>query len=96
MKHTGVRCFECGDVIYSIANHDYHSCTCGGCHVDGGFEYLRFGWNPDIQMPEVVDVEIEDRTKKEWYDLWSKSKINKPIGLIPGKKKKGKAKLRSV
>ena len=36
-----LRCLKCGDIIESKSVHDYVSCSCGACAVDGGNEYLR-------------------------------------------------------
>ena len=36
-----IKCKKCGDVIESTYTHDYKQCSCGGCAVDGGHEYLR-------------------------------------------------------
>lgn len=30
-----------GKVIQSKSVHDFKTCSCGGCSVDGGLEYLR-------------------------------------------------------
>lgn len=35
------RCNLCGDVIESTYRHDFVSCKCGCCSVDGGTYYLR-------------------------------------------------------
>lgn len=36
-----IRCMVCGDVIESKSVHDFRTCSCGSCSVDGGLEYLR-------------------------------------------------------
>ena len=36
-----IRCNLCGDVIESKNRHDFVSCSCGACSVDGGKDYLR-------------------------------------------------------
>ena len=38
---NAIRCKLCGDVIESTNRHDYVSCSCGACAVDGGLNYLR-------------------------------------------------------
>lgn len=38
---NAIRCKKCGDIIESKGTHDYVSCSCGACAVDGGYEYLR-------------------------------------------------------
>ncbi|EEQ59242.1 hypothetical protein CBFG_02952 [Clostridiales bacterium 1_7_47FAA] len=36
-----IQCKTCGEVIESKFRHDFVSCSCGRCSVDGGMEYLR-------------------------------------------------------
>lgn len=39
----GLKCLKCGNVIASYHRHDYRECHCGGCFIDGGDEYFRYG-----------------------------------------------------
>ena len=41
--HNRIKCLKCGDVIESEYRHDYKTCRCGACAVDGGHDYLRRG-----------------------------------------------------
>lgn len=36
-----IKCKHCGDVIESTYRHDFVTCSCGCCSVDGGLDYLR-------------------------------------------------------
>ena len=36
-----IRCLKCGDIIESKSVHDFVTCSCGACSVDGGHDYLR-------------------------------------------------------
>ena len=36
-----IRCKKCGDIIESTHRHDFVTCTCCACAVDGGHDYLR-------------------------------------------------------
>ena len=38
---NAIRCNICGDEIESVSRHDYVTCSCGACAVDGGHDYLR-------------------------------------------------------
>lgn len=38
---NAIRCNICGDKIESVGRHDYVTCSCGACAVDGGHDYLR-------------------------------------------------------
>lgn len=39
--HNRIKCLKCGDIIESEYRHDYKTCSCGACAVDGGHDYLR-------------------------------------------------------
>jgi hypothetical protein len=47
----GLKCLKCGNVIASYHRHDYKECSCGGCFVDGGDDYFRYGGS-DFQVVE--------------------------------------------
>jgi len=32
---------KCGDIIESVSVHDFKTCSCGACSVDGGHDYLK-------------------------------------------------------
>ena len=36
-----IRYKKCGEEIESTYTHDFRSCKCGACAVDGGHDYLR-------------------------------------------------------
>lgn len=38
---NAIKCKHCGDVIESTYRHDFVTCSCGCCSVDGGLDYLR-------------------------------------------------------
>ena len=50
----GVRCAKCGDEIYSNYTHDFRYCSCKATFVDGGWAYLRVGWEPEVGRPESI------------------------------------------
>ena len=33
---NAIKCRKCGEVIESISSHDFKTCSCGTCAVDGG------------------------------------------------------------
>lgn len=39
-----IRCNHCGEVIESKYRHNYVTCKCRCCSVDGGHDYLRRGF----------------------------------------------------
>ncbi len=65
-----VTCPKCGAEMYSRARHDYHGCKCGTT-VDGGFDYLRFGWPNGCQKPETR-VRYVNATRWQLYDDWNR------------------------
>lgn len=48
----GIQCPKCKDKIYSDYTHDFKYCSCQTCFVDGGYDYLRYGY--DGKIPKVV------------------------------------------
>ena len=43
--HNRIKCLRCGDIIESEYRHDFKTCSCGACAVDGGKDYLRRSGN---------------------------------------------------
>ena len=41
---NAIRCKHCGDIIESTYHHEFVTCSCGCCSVDGGLDYLRRGF----------------------------------------------------
>lgn len=69
IKHTAIQCLNCNDIIYSRAQHDFRSCKCGDCFVDGGLEYLRFGAK-DFKDTKQIIIHLPV-SKQELYDDWN-------------------------
>ena len=38
---NAIQCKKCGEIIEPVYSHDYKTCSCGACSVDGGYDYLR-------------------------------------------------------
>ena len=38
---NAIQCKKCGEIIESVSSHDFKTCSCGTCSVDGGYDYLR-------------------------------------------------------
>ena len=38
---NAIRCNQCGETIVSNNLHDFVTCICGTCSIDGGSNYLR-------------------------------------------------------
>jgi hypothetical protein len=77
MKSTRTRvwtitCPQCGVEIYSRAHHDCRMCKCGTM-VDGGFDYMRYGW-PNGTVRPVPKMRYVNATRRELYDDWNKQR----------------------
>lgn len=62
-----IMCRRCGEMIESKTVHDFKTCKCGACAVDGGHNYLRRCFtNKDdiIEMSEVILVDGNDDENK--------------------------------
>lgn len=53
---------HCGDVIESTFRHQFVTCSCGCCSVDGGLDYLRrcFKHSPEEDYTDLSET-IEDQ-----------------------------------
>ena len=58
-----IRCKSCGDIIESKYTHDYVTCNCGRCSVDGGHSYLRRSFCDSTDDYEELS-EFEDANEK--------------------------------
>lgn len=67
---NAIRCNHCGQVIVSTHRHDFVTCRCGCCHVDGGNEFLKrgFQYSPydytELSEFEVVTPEPGSRCRE--------------------------------
>lgn len=60
---NAIQCNLCGDIIESTYRHDFVTCKCGCCSVDGGLDYLRRGfthseerWKQIKQFLKINDI----------------------------------------
>ncbi len=85
MRILTIQCPNCKDKIYSRAQHDFRSCSCGKSSVDTAMmeDALLTPWRLIGLACEGKQKVIElDVTEKELRDDWNYS-INK-YGLIKG------------
>ena len=54
-----IQCKHCGEIIESISIHDFVTCRCGACSVDGGHYHLSrtFKTSPDEDYIELSELE---------------------------------------
>ena len=57
---NSIKCNLCGDIITSTYIHDFVTCKCGWCSVDGGNYYLKrrfkHSLNDFTELSEFVEV----------------------------------------
>lgn len=62
---NAIQCMKCGDIIESKHVHDFVTCSCGACSVDGGHDYLRRCGNledwQDLSVTEPMEVADADK-----------------------------------
>ena len=69
---NAIRCKLCGDIIESKYRHNFVTCSCGACSVDGGLDYLRRCGNPN---------DYEDVSEYQEIDLDAKYKIGEKVSF---------------
>lgn len=69
MKVDAIECPNCGCIVYSRARHDFRSCGCGNCFVDGGPVYTRVG-GAEIHSIRHHTLEL-NLTPQQLYDDWN-------------------------
>lgn len=79
---NAIKCGRCGDTVYSRARHDFRSCTCGAVAADGGRDYFKCCFNPEIPH-ETLTIKV-DATARELYDDWNQFNSGDKFGLIKG------------
>ena len=57
-----IRCNICGDEIESTYTHDFVTCSCGACSVDGGHDYLR---RSAASFDDFTDISVVKRVEAE-------------------------------
>ena len=65
ITRNAIKCKKCGDIIESKYTHDYVSCSCGLCAVDGGLNYLRRSGNcvDWDDLSEFKEIEVTPKYK---------------------------------
>lgn len=63
-----IKCDLCNDIIESKYRHDFVTCKCGACSVDGGNEYLRI-------LGDLSKIQLLDKKTKQWVHLLERIQI---------------------
>ena len=58
---NAIRCNVCGEEIESRHVHDFVTCRCGACSVDGGREYLRRCFRARDCYTDISVTEPDDK-----------------------------------
>ena len=64
---NAIQCKLCGDIIESTDRHQYVTCKCGVCAVDGGHDYLRRYFNDKscyVDLSETIEISAEEEKKE--------------------------------
>lgn len=60
---NAIQCKKCGDIIESVSVHDFKTCSCGACSVDGGHNYPR---RCAMSLDDFIDLsEFRNGKKKK-------------------------------
>lgn len=60
---NAIQCKLCGEIIESTDRHQYVTCKCGACTVDGGHDYLRRCFNDKsyyVDLSETIEISAEE------------------------------------
>ena len=52
---NAIQCKLCGEIIESTDRHQYVTCKCGACAVDGGHDYLRRSF---VDKESYIDLSV--------------------------------------
>jgi len=78
---NAITCPICGYTIFSRACHDLRTCFCGKVSIDGGFDYVRICFDPEIKKPPELFKKDIPQTPMELYNDWKEQ--NNVYGRIP-------------
>ncbi len=74
---NAIQCKHCGDIIESKYRHNFVSCSCGACHVDGGLDYIRRGYmhSPEEDFIDLSETIEMDDDSIDWSPIlqWKRS-----------------------
>ncbi len=59
MLINAIECPLCADQIFSMYNHDWRSCACGGCMIDGGQDAASTRVMYEQHMDPPVSIKLK-------------------------------------
>ena len=63
LVRNAIKCKLCGEVIESTHRHNFVTCGCGNCSVDGGLDYQRIICNNLETVENISIIENSDDLK---------------------------------
>ena len=66
ITQQGVRCPHCAEEIFSNERHDFVACKCKKTYIDGGFDYIRVGY--DSIRPEHITRTLSEKPKTRFRE----------------------------
>ena len=81
ITRSRARCTKCGAIVESKHAHDFVSCPCGSIFLDGGPDYVRYGWQDPADL-ELMTEYADDRRPTEGFDAGSADLRHRPAEVI--------------
>lgn len=81
ISRNKVKCLSCNEVIESKYTHDFQTCSCGSCSVDGGLSYVRVlaqdfsmvEYQTEYRQPTYQEINEQIEEFKKFTDEWKDS-----------------------
>lgn len=77
---TALYCPKCKDVIYSRVRHDFRTCSCESCAIDGGRDYTKITGT----LGKLFALTLNNIEEKDLEKDFSKRLKKSKYGLIKG------------
>lgn len=58
-----IQCKHCGEIIESDHIHEFVTCKCESCSVDGGHYYLRHSYKNSTEQDFIELSEVEEENQ---------------------------------
>lgn len=56
ITRSRAKCLDCGDIIESKHRHDFVRCHCDAIFLDGGLEYIRYGYKDGCSIKLMTET----------------------------------------
>ena len=75
-----IQCNLCSDLIFSKHRHDYRTCKCGACSVDGGNSYFKRSGTDYTDKSIVISDELFEQLLTSVTNSIENGKT--PLGIV--------------